>query len=133
MRFDPYQLIWDKDQKAKEVFFIIDGIIHNEENDRVLNSGMMFGQDEILFKRDRRFKMRAEVETYTMRLSNEDFENMIEEYPDLKKSLLQDATFRDKINKSRAQLLGSKGKQNVEMIVKKFTELMQEIGFNSQV
>jgi hypothetical protein len=43
MRFDPYQLIWDKDQKAKEVFFIIDGIIHNEENDRVLNSGMMFG------------------------------------------------------------------------------------------
>jgi hypothetical protein len=42
--------------------------------------------------------MRAEVETYTMRLSNEDFENMIAEYPDLKKSLLQDATFRDKIN-----------------------------------
>ncbi len=95
MRFDPYQLIWDKEHKAKEVFFIIDGTIHNEENDRVLNSGMMFGQDDILFKRDRRFKMRAEVETYTMRLSNEDFENMIEEYPELKKSLLQDATIRD--------------------------------------
>ena len=77
--------------------------------------------------------MRAEVETFTMRLSNDDFENMIEEYPELKKSLLQDATFRDQINSQRHQLLGTKGKQNVEMIVKKFTELMREIGFNSQV
>lgn len=29
--------------------------------------------------------------------------------------------------------MGTKGKQNVELIVKKFTELMREIGFNAQV
>lgn len=53
MRFDPYQLVWEKGQKPKEVFFILGGVIENEETDRVLKTGMMFGQDEILFKQDR--------------------------------------------------------------------------------
>lgn len=27
MRFDPYQLIWEKDQKPKHVYFLLQGII----------------------------------------------------------------------------------------------------------
>ena len=50
MRFDPYQLIWEKGQRPKDVYMILGGIITNEETDRVQKTGMMFGQDEILFK-----------------------------------------------------------------------------------
>jgi CRP-like cAMP-binding protein len=45
---------------------------------------MMFGQDEILFKTDRTCRMRAVVETFTMRFTKENFENMMEEYPEVK-------------------------------------------------
>lgn len=63
---------------------ILDGLITNEETERVLKTGMMFGTDEILFKQDREARMRAEIESFTMRLTKEDFENMMEEYPELK-------------------------------------------------
>jgi len=53
MRFDPYQLVWEKGQKPKDVYMILGGIITNEETERILKTGMMFGQDEILFKKDR--------------------------------------------------------------------------------
>jgi CRP-like cAMP-binding protein len=84
MRFDPYQLVWEKGQKPKDVYLILDGLITNEETERVLKTGMMFGTDEILFKQDREARMRAEIESFTMRLTKEDFENMMEEYPELK-------------------------------------------------
>jgi hypothetical protein len=50
MRFDPYQLIWEVGSKPKSVYFIYQGIIANEQTNRVLTAGMMMGQDEILFK-----------------------------------------------------------------------------------
>lgn len=84
MRFDPYQLVWEKGQKPKDVYMILGGVISNEETDRVLKTGMMFGQDEILFKKDREARMRAELETFTMRISKEDFDVMMDENPDLK-------------------------------------------------
>ena len=43
MRFDPYQLIWEVGSKPKHVYFINQGIIANEETNRVLTAGMMMG------------------------------------------------------------------------------------------
>lgn len=34
MRFDSYQLIWDKGSKPKSVYFILKGRINNEDTDR---------------------------------------------------------------------------------------------------
>lgn len=57
------------------------------------------GQDEILFKTDRQGRMRAEIESFTMRLDKEDFENMMNEYPELKAQLIADASFRQQVKR----------------------------------
>jgi len=41
--------------------------------------------------------MRAETETFTMRLETEEFENMMKEYPEIRAKLLEDATFRKQV------------------------------------
>jgi CRP-like cAMP-binding protein len=41
--------------------------------------------------------MRAEVESFTMRLDKDDFESMMNEYPELKSQLIADASFRQSV------------------------------------
>ena len=38
--------------------------------------------------------MRAEIESFTMRLEKEEFESMMQEYPELKAKMMTEATFR---------------------------------------
>lgn len=128
MRFDPYQLIWEVGSKPKSVYFIYQGIIANEQTNRVLTAGMMMGQDEILFKQDRKARMRAEIESFTMRLDKEDFENMMWEYPELKQQLIAEATFRQQVQYVEEQTINNLYENNVK-VTQKFTEFSQQIGY----
>jgi len=41
--------------------------------------------------------MRAEIESFTMRLDKDEFENMMKEFPDIKSQLMAEATFRQQV------------------------------------
>jgi hypothetical protein len=46
-------VILKKDMKAKEVCFVMSGIILNVQTDRIFSEGAMFGETDIIFKRVR--------------------------------------------------------------------------------
>ena len=103
------------------MYFINQGIIANEETNRVLTAGMMMGQDEILFKQDRQARMRAEIESFTMRLEKEDFESMMQEYPELKGKMIAEATFRQQVKYVEDQTIHNLDENNSK-VIKKFVE-----------
>ena len=47
--------------------------------------------------------MRAEVESFTMRIEKDDFDQMMSDYPKLKSELIADATFRQEVKKVEAE------------------------------
>ena len=84
MRFDKDDIIYEKGQKAREIFISIKGDMVNSNTKRVFTAGQMIGQDDILFTRDREHTFVAGSELYTYRLEKDTFEKMMKEFPEIK-------------------------------------------------
>ena len=73
MRFDKDDIIFEKGQKAREIFLSIKGEMINSNTNRVFRVGSMIGQDDILFQREREHTYKAVDELYTIRLEKDIF------------------------------------------------------------
>lgn len=73
MRFDKDDIIFEKGQKAREIFLSIKGEMINANTNRVFRVGSMIGQDDILFQREREHTYKAVDELYTIRLEKDIF------------------------------------------------------------
>jgi len=94
MRFDKDDIIFERDQKSREIFLNIKGEIVNVVTNRVYPDGSMIGQDDILFSRDRLHTFKAGSELYTLRLERDVFEKMMKEFPDMKVEILKESNLR---------------------------------------
>lgn len=83
MRFDQGVNIWEKGQKPTCVYFVMAGLVSNTSNGRVYIKGQMVGQDEIMFKQERRYSLRSLTECLTMKLERDVFERILKDYPDI--------------------------------------------------
>ena len=81
MRFDAEDIIFEKGQKAREIFISIKGEVINAHTNRIFPVGTMFGHDDILFGRDRLHSFQATSELFTLRLERDVFEKMLKEFP----------------------------------------------------
>jgi len=83
MRFDQGINIWEKGQKPTCVYLIMSGLLCNTTNGRVYQKGQMVGQDEIMFKQDRKYNLRSLTECNTMKIEKDIFEKILKDYPDI--------------------------------------------------
>jgi CRP-like cAMP-binding protein len=56
----------------------------------------MVGQDEIMFKHDRKYNLRSLTECTTMKFEKDIFEKILKDYPDIQFKLLEEADFKQK-------------------------------------
>ncbi len=54
----------------------------------------MVGQDEIMFKQDRKYNLRSLSECTTMKIEKDVFEKILKDYPEIQLKLLEEADFR---------------------------------------
>ena len=65
----------------------------------------MVGQDEILFKKDRKYTLAALTECNTLKFDREIFESILRDYPDIATKLSDEAEFRNKVQIADAEIL----------------------------
>lgn len=90
----------------------------------------MVGQDEILFKQDRKYFLRSLTECSTMKFEKEVFEKILKDFPDIQFKLLEEADFRQKAAQGDDQALNAK-KILMQQGIKIFNELARDIGYKS--
>lgn len=84
MRFEKDTVIFDVGQRPTEVCFVMSGTILNVTNGRLYSLGNMFGEDDIIFKRERRDTIIADVDCYLLTYSRKVFQKILSEYPEIK-------------------------------------------------
>lgn len=73
------------------------GLLQSTHNGRVYLKGQMVGQDEILFKKDRKYSLLALTECHTLKMDREIFESILRDYPEISIKLNDEADFRHKV------------------------------------
>jgi len=129
MRFDRDDIIFERGQKAREIFLNISGEVVNSSTNRVFRAGIMFGQDDILFQRDRLHTYKAGTELFTLRLDREVFEKMLREFPDTKKLILDEANLRSQYVRKQNETTKAIVDKESKLIIRKFNEVASDKNF----
>ena len=132
MRFDKDDIIFERGQKAREIFLSIKGEIINVNTNRLFKKGQMIGQDDILFQRDRENTYRAGTELYTLRLEKEVFERMMKEFPDIRAEILEESNLRSQYTRNQQLTYKSILNKESKMIIRKFNEVAMEQNYDVQ-
>ena len=69
---------------------------------------------------------------YTMKMDRDTFENMIREFPLIKKELIEEANFRQLVNKYSKNIKNALFEDESLKVIKKFNELSQEQNFDQK-
>ena len=123
MRFEKDDLIFEKGQKPREIFFITKGVAVNVQDKRKLTKGTLLGADDILFKRDRVNTIMANEECITLRMDREVFERMIKSYPDIRSLLMENANDRASLARMSKMVLEAVEPREQKKIVRIFNQL----------
>ena len=75
----------------------MNGIVLNKNTGRTFNVGTMFGEGDIIFKRERKDTYLAETECYILKYNRKTFIKIMDDYPDIKIEVTEIAEDRDKI------------------------------------
>jgi len=94
MHFEKNEVISKKGTKATEVLFCVEGDLINIDTNRILPKGVMIGADDIILHRDRLFTIKALSDITVLRLDLETFRVMMQQNPDVRKELMDEAVAR---------------------------------------
>lgn len=67
MRFEKHTIIFEAGSRPNEVCFVMSGIVLNIYTGRTFNVGSMFGESDVIFKRERKDTFVAESECYLLK------------------------------------------------------------------
>lgn len=132
MRFDKDDIIFERGDKAREIFLNVRGEVVNINTNRNFTYGHIIGQDDIIFQRDRANTYRAGTELYTLRLERDTFEKMLKEFPDIKAEILEESNLRQQYTRNQTQTYKSIVNKEAKLIVRKFNEVAMERNYDVQ-
>jgi CRP-like cAMP-binding protein len=106
-QFRQNEVIIRKGDIAKEMFFVVGGVaeVFNEEDGRVyaqFQPGTFFGEVGLFFQIKRTASVRCTSDVITVfKLSKEDLDDVLEQYPEIKAKIQEEANQRFEFNRIR--------------------------------
>lgn len=73
MRFEKNTIIFEEGSRPNEVCFVMSGVVLNSSTGRTFNVGSMFGEADLIFKRERKDTYIAEIECYILKYDRKIF------------------------------------------------------------
>lgn len=73
----------------------------NATTGRIMPTGTLFGEGDIIFKRERKDKYIAESEVYIFKYERKIFEIMLKQYPDIEEEVRSLAIEREKVRNNQ--------------------------------
>lgn len=117
MRFEKGTIILEQGSKPNEVCFIVSGQVLNETTGRTLTIGAMFGEGDIIFKRDRKDQYIADTEVYMFKYERKIFEHMMRQYKEMGKEVRELALEREKVRNNQDAIKTMVQEESVKDII----------------
>ena len=101
MRFGKNTVILEKGSRPNEICLIMSGTVLNESTGRFFTDGTMFGEEDLILRRERRDTFRAETEVYIFKYDRKVIENMMKQHPEVGEEIRTLASNRDKMRNNQ--------------------------------
>ncbi|CDW73868.1 UNKNOWN [Stylonychia lemnae] len=127
MRFDRGSIILEQGSRPNEVCLIMSGSVLNASNGRILPTGSLFGESDMIFKRDRKDSYIAETEVYVFKFERKIVEIMMKQYPEIAEEVRNLAWEREKVrnNQDSIQTMIKNQDSVKDIIMRYFQQISQ--------
>ena len=100
LKFEPMRIktgtvFINKGSKAIEVFFVISGYVESESGGKYYSKGQIFGESDIIYNRNRLDTFVAKIDCHILRLKKSYFEDIMDEFEDIKDDIYKVAEARE--------------------------------------
>eukprot|EP00347_Sterkiella_histriomuscorum_P004458 403360386 len=126
MRFDRDTVILEQGNRSNEVCLIMSGQVLNQTTGRIMPTGTLFGEGDIIFKRERKDTYIAESEVYIFKYERKIFEIMLKQYPEIEEEVRTLAMEREKIRNNQDAIKTMIQEDSVKDVIMKYFEQIKE-------